>query len=304
MSTRTFSISIPPDDSGFFGRECPECEGTFKVTPGTGLSGIDQCYCPYCGHHGSNNTFWTKAQIEYAKSVVMNQVSGEMLRILKRHEFDIKPKGPFGIGFSLKVTGSAEPVSRYIEPRLETELVCDGCSLRYAIYGLFAFCPDCGIHNSQQILNKNIEVVRKLLALADTADEGLRERLVENALEDGVSAFDGFGREVCRVSLERVGKAVPSFQNIAAARDTLYQKLGFDLRARLTDDEWRFIVRAFQKRHVLAHKMGVVDQKYIDATNDASAVVGRKVSISADEVETVCDVLARLGAHLFDGLKS
>ena len=49
---------------------------------------------------------------------------------------------------------------------------------------------------------------------------------------------------------------------------------------------------------------GVVDQKYIDTTNDARAVVGRKVSISGDEVETLCDMLARLGAHLFHGLKS
>jgi hypothetical protein len=304
MSTRTFNISIPRDDSGFFARECPQCEGEFKVTPGTGLTGVDQCYCPYCGHHGANDTFWTKAQIAFAESVVMNRVEGELLQMLKKHEFDIKPKGPFGIGFSLKVTGSATPVSRYLEPRLETELMCDGCSLRYAIYGLFAFCPDCGIHNSLQILNKNVEVVRKLLALAAATDDGLRERLVENALEDAVSAFDGFGREVCRVSLERVGKTVPSFQNIAAARDTLRQKLGFDLDATLTDDEWRFIVRAFQKRHVIAHKMGIVDQKYVDTTADSTAVVGRKVSIQAAEVESACALLVRLGAHLFNGLKS
>lgn len=173
---------------------------------------------------------------------MVNKVTGELLHTPKRHEFDIKPKGPFGIGLSLKVSGSQTPVRLYIEPRLETELVCDGCSLRYAIYGFFAFCPDCGcgIHNSLQILQKNFEVVRKLLSLAATVEDGVRERLVENALEDAVSAFDGFGREVCRVSLEQQGKASPSFQNIALARDNLQQRFGFDLHAPLTDDEWLF----------------------------------------------------------------
>jgi len=48
-----FSISLPPDEEGFIGRECPvaECEGYFKLQPGTGLKGKNlPCHCPYCGH--------------------------------------------------------------------------------------------------------------------------------------------------------------------------------------------------------------------------------------------------------------
>ena len=63
------------------------------------------------------------------------------------------------------------------------------------MYGVFAFCPDCGQHNSLQILEGSFGTVTKLLDLASTAPEELGRKLVQNALEDCVSAFDGFGRE-------------------------------------------------------------------------------------------------------------
>jgi hypothetical protein len=71
-----FSIPIPRDENGYLGRECPECERYFKITPGTGLTGDDlPCQCPYCGHSAPQDQFFTKAQIEYAKSVAINKVT-------------------------------------------------------------------------------------------------------------------------------------------------------------------------------------------------------------------------------------
>jgi hypothetical protein len=269
--------------------------------PGTGLTNISDCWCAYCGYKGPNDTFWTKQQIEYAKSIAFNHMSGEVLRMLKRHEFDIKPRGAFGIGMSLKVTGRPTPIRIYVETTLETELVCEKCTLKYAIYGVFAFCPDCGTHNSLAILNKNFDFVRKLLIFAETTDADTRERLTLDALENAVSAFDGFGREVCRSLAER--RTVPaasnvSFQSLTVARDAVARHLSFDLRADLSDDEWTFLVKEFQKRHLIAHKMGVIDQKYVDVTGDGSAVVGRKIAVGRPEIERVCGLLLRLGAHL------
>ena len=42
------SISIPTDENGYLGRECPEksCEGYFKIKPGTGLPSATDCICP------------------------------------------------------------------------------------------------------------------------------------------------------------------------------------------------------------------------------------------------------------------
>ena len=121
-------VSIPTDEAGTLGRECPnaECEGYFKIQPGTGLQGERlPCHCPYCGHEAGQDQFFTKAQVEYAKSVVLHKVTGALLKDLKALEFDHRPRGGFGIGISLKVTGSSSPIRQYREMQLETEVVCD-----------------------------------------------------------------------------------------------------------------------------------------------------------------------------------
>jgi len=48
----------------------------------------------------------------------------------------------------------------------------------------------------------------------------------------------------------------------------------------------------------LAHKMGIIDDAYVKATNDPGAKVGRKVSIRAEEVKSLLDYVSRLGSHL------
>lgn len=167
---RRVQVELPRDSSGYVGRECPldACLGYFKIKPGTGLQGSSlPCRFPYCGHAAGHDQFATKEQIEYMKSIVHRQVVEALRKDLKFLEFDIKPKGPFGIGISRKLQpGTPIPLKRYRERELETHVTCGRCTLDYSVYGLFAFCPDCGVHNSLQILEKNLILVRKQLALA------------------------------------------------------------------------------------------------------------------------------------------
>ncbi len=306
----SISIPIPADEFGFTGRECPQpdCEGYFKIEVGTGLKGEGlPCHCPYCGHTAGHDQFWTKEQIEYAKSVAMRKITEAFHKDLKKLEFDHKPKGAFGIGISMKVKpGRPTPIHHYREKQLETEVICANCTLRYSVYGVFAFCPDCGQHNSLRILDKNLEVVGKMLDLATGAEKALGEKLIENALEDCVSAFDGFGRELCRVYKENAADPAKadkvSFQNLEGAKLTILGMFGVDLSAQLTADEWQSAVHGFQKRHLVAHKMGIVDQDYITKTGDTQAVVGRKIGIGADEVRGLLQIISNLARSLASDL--
>lgn len=307
----SISIPIQADENGFTGRECPQpdCEGYFKIELGTGLKGEGlPCHCPYCGHTAGHDHFWTKEQIEYAKSVAMRKITAALHKDLKKLEFDHKPKGAFGIGISMKVKpGRATPIHYYREKQLETEVVCVNCTLRYSVYGVFAFCPDCGAHNSLQILAKNLELVEKMLEMATATEKELAERLVENSLEDCVSAFDGFGRELCRVHARNATNPAKagrtSFQNLEGAKSSLHDAFGIDLSAHVTADEWQSAVRGFQKRHLVAHKMGVVDQDYITKTGYFQAVVGRKIGIGADEVRGLVQIINKLAGHLSGDLE-
>jgi hypothetical protein len=295
-----FSISITPDEDGYLGRECPieECLGYFKITPGTGIQGPAPCHCPYCGHSGDSSKFTTQEQIEYAKSVAFRQITDALLKDMKTMEFDHKPRGSFGIGLSLKVTqGARHPIQYYREKELETHVFCDNCTLRYAIYGVFGWCPDCGAHNSIQILAKNLELANKELALAQSVDKELADHLIGDALENVVSAFDGFGRDVC----EREGAEI-RFQSLPGARRNVQDKFGFDFADRLEPNEWEYVCRIFQKRHLLSHKMGVIDEGYVQKANDPSAIVGRKIRVDHDEVTTAVGLVEALGRRLFDGV--
>ena len=307
----TMSFELKPDEKGFTGRECPakECEGYFKVQNGTGLTGDGlPCHCPYCGFTAGHNEFHTKEQVEYAKSVAFRRIAEAFHKDLKGLEFDHKPKGAFGIGISMKVTpGRPTPIHSYREKELETEVICSHCTLRYSVYGVFAFCPDCGRHNSIQIFGKNLELVEKMLDLAGDGCGELGEKLVENALEDCVSAFDGFGRELCRVNAIRAripAKAEKvSFQNLEGARTNLLDLFGLDLSALLDATEWRLAVKCFQKRHLVAHKMGIVDQDYLAKSGDKGAIVGRKIKIDLQEVTSLRVALESLAPRLSDALR-
>jgi hypothetical protein len=287
-----------------------ECLGYFKITPGTGLTGKNlPCHCPYCGHKAGHNHFWTREQLAYGKSFAFNRITAAVLKDLKALEFNHRPRGSFGIGFSMKVEGRPHPIRYYREKQLETEVVCDRCTLRYAIYGVFGFCPDCGVHNSISILNKNLELADKEIALAATVEGDLAQHLIGDALENAVSAFDGFGRETCRVSAG--ASAAPaskpkklSFQNLSGARTNVQENFGFDLASGLAPEEWALACQCFQKRHLLAHKLGVVDDDYVKATNDPEAVVGRKVRITPEQVKELIAVLHKIGAALVEGIKT
>ena len=297
------SIRIPHDKDGYMGRECPTCESYFKVTPGTGITtGKPPCHCPYCGKVGSSNEFFTKAQIRYAKSVAFNKITDAVLSDLKELEFDIKPRGGFGIGMSMKVEGRPHPIRHYHEPKLETDVNCDQCTLRYAIYGVFAYCPDCGLHNSLQILNKNLELAVKQLVLASGVEGELSGQLVSDALENVVAAFDGFGREICRLHASKATNPSQaegiSFQNLAGAQKNLQLLFNIGLASSLPGSDWDFLCRSFQKRHVLAHSMGIVDEKYLSKTGDPHAKLGRKVPIVPGEVSTMVGLVRTTGAHL------
>lgn len=290
-----FSVTIKPDADGYTGRECPTCERYFKIKFGTGLPGATKCHCPYCNHVGPQTEFWTKQQIEYAKSVAVNKISGQLLSQMKQMERRPDPRALFSIGITVK--GSPTPIAYYSEKQLEEQVTCSSCTLEYTIYGAFGFCPDCGIHNSLQIVNANFDLLLKTLDLANTADADLSKKLVENALEDAVSCFDGFGREHCANQPYKI-----SFQSIDGAREKLQREANLDISATLNQDQWKFVCEQFQKRHLLAHKMGIIDSDFVSKTGYPSSLLGRKVAVPEADVRSLVTYLRVIADMLYRGV--
>ena len=293
------------DEDGFFGRECPdeECLGYFKIEPGTGLEGDElPCHCPYCGCVASHDHFWTQDQLEYAKSVALREAQKYVVGMLQDVFPPARPRKNDFISISFEVKPGAPLLLRqYREKELETVLVCDSCGLRYAVYGVFAYCPDCGRHNSLQILVSNLDLAARELHLADSLDQPLADQLVSDALENAVSAFDAFARELFRECGD-FDIAITSGESLGSESDRSEGPCRGAVRASILPfpfeaNEWGDLVRAFQKRHLVTHKMGVIDESYIASTGDGTAVKGRKVALSAAEIESVLPLIRRLGEH-------
>ena len=304
-------ISIPTDDDGLVGRECPnqECLGYFKIKFGTGLSGEIPCHCPYCGYTNDHSKFWTPEQLKYAESVAMQQINQALSIDMKEwsRRLERETRNSF-LKMKVDYKPGVHPIRYYREKELETHITCNKCTLEYAIYGIFAFCPDCGEHNSYQILQKNFELVLKELKLSnEVSDEELKKKLLEDALENCISAFDAFGRKVCSIFSaisNNPDKAKSlSFQSIDNTREKLTEMFQVDISTPVSDEEWDLINRYFKKRHLLAHKLGVVDEKYISITNDPEAVLNRKINISRDDVEKLIPLLDKIGSYLLESFQ-
>ncbi len=126
-----FSVQIRPDEDGYTGRECPTCEKYFKIRFGTGLPDATTCHCPYCNHVGPQDEFWTRQQIEYAKSVGLHKISGQVLSQLKKMERRPNPHALVSIGITVK--GIPTPIAYYSEKQLEEHVTCSFCKLDYTI---------------------------------------------------------------------------------------------------------------------------------------------------------------------------
>jgi hypothetical protein len=306
----TFSITLPVDENGLTDRECPkpDCEGLFKIRIGTGIKdpSYDKCYCPYCSYIGKQSEFFTKEQVKFIESVFSRHVENILEKEFKKlkRKTHSSPKGSF-VRLILEYKSSHHPIAYYAEKELETILVCENCTLEYAIYGKFAICPDCGEANSSQILNANLKLVEKLLGQVETQnDTSFRNYLIQNALEDVVSSFDSFGRNSVSLATKNTPNAnlSVSFQNIIKAKESIEKNFGFDFSSVLNTQDWKLVLICFQKRHLISHNDGVIDEAYISTTGDKSAIVGRKVSVTTDEVRMALCHVSTLANSLKTGL--
>lgn len=300
-------VKFPTDEHGLTGRECPSCKGYFKVKLGTGLP-TAECICPYCGEKKNHDQFFTQAQIEYAKSVAVREVLGPEMRKLERSIKDLErsTRGGF-IQIKVRTSGFNFPLKYYREKELETQLTCDNCGLEFAIYGVFANCPDCARLNALVIFNKSIEVAKKTLNLIDSIDQkekSLIETTLEGALSGGVSSFDAFGKALRSKYPEKFPiRPRNLFQNITALSEGMKKLLGISLPDLIGKDEYVFLLKYFQVRHIYEHNMGVVDDDFVKKVPDLAHLKGRKFRLDRAEVDKFLDEIKKMGNKIMDYLE-
>lgn len=299
---QTVSVSINPDEEGFIGRECPKCEEYFKVKPGTGLS-IQYNICPYCYYKCSNNKFFTKEQIEYAKSVAIKKVVGPVFdnfhRSLKKLE--TSTRGGF-IQIKVRTTGNLFKIQHYQEKILETNVTCDSCGLMFSIYGVFSNCPDCGKLNAKVIFEKSMEVLRNKLKLSEdsSVELPLKEDLLKDSLIGAISTFDSLGKALrSKHNTKFSSNSKNLFQNFVKLDETLKNSFGKNIKDYLSQQDSDFLFKMFQVRHIYEHNAGVIDDDFIRNLSQFSSQKGRRYKLEKNEIEQFLEKLSKLMQSIY-----
>ena len=287
----------------------PVCFRFFKLKPGTGLP-TETCHCPYCEHATDSSDFMTPEQEAYVHSVGMREAQERILKpMMRRFGESLKETERATAGSLIQIRVEVRdqwrsiPLAVYREREVETDITCEACGLEFAVYGVFAACPDCKGMNASTVFRKSLEAASKRLILLDgDLDEEVAEALLSDALGSAVGAFDAVGRELRR----RFPALLPArprnlFQNINALSTTLGKAVGQSLANALGSDKYRDLLRMFQVRHIYEHNLGVVDDDAVAQAPELASWHGRKYPLSRDEVleflgslEEAYDIVLRL----------
>lgn len=316
------SITIPKDEDGRLGRECPNrlCSpGYFKVMPGTGIvEGQDLAYCPYCRNEADPSDFTTQEQIRYAKDIALKEVKGGIDAMIK-DALGLGPSGKKKIGggfISMEISyAPSHPghVRWPYEDEVRRDVICPHCTLDQTFFGLATWCSDCGKDIFLTHVAAEIAVIQRMLSDICRREQDLGKRVaakdLENSLEDSVSIFEAALKALVRRVLAERGddpstvattmtKIGNSFQSTKRSKEQLLKLFGYSPTQL---DLWKRLGRCFEKRHPVTHNLGVVDRKYLERAQQAERE-GREVRISQEEVAVLLEDIFSLISDIHKAL--
>lgn len=320
------SISIPSDEEGFFGRECPSCEAPFKMRSDEykALPDEIELTCPYCGHREEHSAFMSAAQharaMAAAEGLVEQWVHGQMNDILGSTfgRRSPRPRRDAFISIETSYTPGAPPPVRELPDALEEQtrrvVECSTCGNHHAVYSATSFCPVCGPRPAGEKVLEAITAAREALAVEDRLGEderetlraaGVFERFAVDAIESTVSLFQIFAREQFR-------QRVPDAQQHTKGKGNVFQRLDdtaalcaehadVNLVELAGEERWQRLKRTFARRHLLTHNGGIVDEKFLSQAPDSGLRLGQRLVVrradaaqALDDVEAVVHALAGL----------
>jgi len=315
------SVPLRPDREDMVGRQCPnkECKKYFKVKAKdfANFNG-EVFFCPYCGVTAHPDAFLTEDQLEYAKSIAVKKALGPFLKQLKNMEIKADRRAFLSIGIKVDIR---EPVIRqYFEKQSRRNIKCDKCNRTYSVYGVSYYCPFCGQREPFAVFQENVETIKRILKLEETLsedkdlvrtgsvrklyEEGVFDTLTEKMLDTIVTAFETYCKNKYAGKMVELHpsssyqkwlkKAGNKFQNLDKAERLLQEDLGYSLRQKLSEADTKIISKALQKRHVLIHNSGIIDETYIKATGEDASLIGKKVRVGKREVEELMSTLFNL----------
>jgi hypothetical protein len=297
---------IQSDNQGMWGRNCPACEKYFR----TNHVIADISFCPYCAEPAPSLTFISKAQRTYIAACY-----DAFARAYLTHK-----------STSLDVAEITDqtPAWHYSEEKQQLHFKCGtkDCGAETDILGRFGFCPRCGRTNARRSFT---ELVDRMLTRWDEADQKLTDRFErgevwEDLTVKSLSEFEALAKHLRRKLLcfpmtpnRRMQLEELNFQRPLQADESL--RPWFDVgvlqwtgnpttspRA-IPQSDMPFITKMIQRRHILMHNGGVVDQDYLELSGDTQARLDERIRIRSNEAKRFVEIVRDMGLNLLDNVE-
>ena len=309
-------VEFISDDKGYWDRECPQCKQVFKVNLEDWkekLQHSKEVHCPFCNCIAPNDSWWTQDQIEaiqdraenFAKKLIRDRLDHELKKLtrLNRRSSPVqiiyKPLSP--------VTFINSPIPQ--REAWEVEVKCEHCGTRYSVIGNAYFCPCCGHNSIENTFFRSLKSIENRLnslsdieqALIPTLGKNEAKIVINDLLErlvgEIVSTFQSF---ICKKCESLSGKTfrVNDFQIIEKGNSHLHGTLGQKYENWLTEKELRYMEIMFQRRHLLEHNAGIVDEKYLNKTRDSSYLAGQRIVVQKADVLGLLEIIRTLGSGI------
>lgn len=312
------SIPIAVDSEGYLDRECPntECEFQFKVHEDDwrNICRDEQIFCPLCRHEADSDAWWTQEQLANAKEQGMAHIAGRIDRAFAESaksfnsgqhrnsflQFKMEYSSPRPYHILLPIPSSEEMVLK---------VTCEVCQTRYSVVGSAFFCPSCGHNSAGETFDSSIKKIEdkiKNLPLIRTAVEKVSKdeaettcrSLIETGLNEGVVAFQRFCEVTYTKALPNQKVKFNAFQNLDTGSDYWKAHFGEGYTDWLTTSDFKKLTLLFQRRHLLSHTEGIVDQKYLDRSGDTTYKVGQRLVIKESDVNELTRLISTIVATI------
>jgi len=323
-SIKTINFPVHPDEKGYFDKECPrdECRFVFKVNEEdwANIFKDEAVYCPRCREEATSNKWWTTEQVGEQERQGMEYLESKAHEAIDRglrksaESFNKRQSRDSFIKLSLSVT-SHRPSIPVIVPLkasdvMEQEIQCEECSSRFAVIGCAYFCPACGHNSVERTFDDSLKKVEDRLNSIDTIKStletaGLKDEaenttrsIIESCFGDCVMAFQRLAEQLYIRMPENPTPPRNVFQKLQQGSELWRNAIGQGYEDWLSPKELNRLNVFFNKRHLLAHTEGIVDQIYLDRSQDNSYSIGQRIVVSDKDVREMLIVVKELARKL------
>lgn len=296
---------VQSDQQGMWGRSCPHCGKYFRTS-----HIMDTTYCPYCSQPAPDLAFITEEQKKY-----LTAFYDAFARAYLQQK-----------STSLEMVEITDTTSNwhYSEEKQQRHFTCstEKCGAQTDILGGYGYCPRCGRTNARKLFSElfdqelaRLEEVRKTVL-----DRHERGAVWEKMTVDAVSRLEALGKHLRRrllgyplTAVRRMQLRKLSFQQPLAADVSLKEWYGMGLlewpgsdtnaKRVIAQSEIPFIRKMVQRRHILIHNGGVVDQDYLDLSGDTHVRLDERIEIRSNEAKRFLENVRDMGINFLDNVE-